>query len=77
MQVNPQRAAPMAAAPMIYHPDGSVAWDEMWGGFCLLASAGGPPHRASMLHPAIIDDPDSVAYRAAGDEIIRGMESQG
>ncbi len=66
------RRAPMAAAPMKFNDDGSVAWDDMWDSFCVLALDGGPRHRATMLHsdPA---DPTSDGYRQATDEIVRGV----
>jgi hypothetical protein len=36
---------PMGSAGLKYGPDGKVAWDEIWGSFCDLAMAGGPPHK--------------------------------
>ncbi|MCX6046489.1 MAG: hypothetical protein NT075_15405 [Chloroflexi bacterium] len=65
--------APMAPAPMVYNPDNSVAWDRMWDNFCVLASAGGPPHRATLLRAQTDANPDSVGYRFACEEIIRGI----
>ncbi len=35
----------MGSAGLKFASDGRVAWDEMWGLFCDLALAGGPPHR--------------------------------
>src|SRR6185436_2201460 len=35
---------PMGSAPLKYDADGHVAWDQIWGSFCDLAMAGGPPH---------------------------------
>ena len=66
------RRAPMAPAPMKFNDDGSVAWDDMWDSFCVLALDGGPRHRATMLHgdPA---GPASAGYRQAADEIVRGV----
>lgn len=64
--------APMPAAPMVYNDDGSVAWDQMWDSFCVLASAGGPPHRGQMLQAPAEVDASGDAYRRAVDEIIRG-----
>jgi hypothetical protein len=46
------RPVSMGSAGLKYAADGSVAWDEMWGGFCDLAMAGGPPHKGSLLEPA-------------------------
>jgi sirohydrochlorin cobaltochelatase len=67
------KRAPMAPAPMVYNDDNSVAWDRMWDNFCVLASAGGPPHRATLLRAQIDANPDSDGYRFATDEIIRGI----
>ena len=41
----------MGSAPLRYDADGLVAWDEMWGSFCDLAMAGGPPHKGALLEP--------------------------
>lgn len=65
--------APMPAAPMIYNDDQTVAWERMWDSFCVLASAGGPPHRPTLLQPPPDADPASPAYQAAAGEIIRGI----
>src|SRR4029453_14360386 len=42
---------PMRSAGLKYDSDGKVAWNEIWGSFCDLAMAGGPPHRGSLLGP--------------------------
>ena len=63
----------MSSAPMKYNDDGSVAWDDMWDSFCMLASAGGPPHRGAMLWPDEGADADDPTYRQATQEIIRGV----
>jgi sirohydrochlorin cobaltochelatase len=42
-------SAPMGAGPLELDPDGRVAWDRTWQGFCELALAGGPPHRGTLL----------------------------
>ena len=42
---------PMRSAGLEYDPDGNVAWDRMWGSFCDLAMAGGPPHKGRLLEP--------------------------
>lgn len=67
------KRAPMAAAPLVYNGDQSVAWDQMWDSFCVLASAGGPPHRATLLQAQIDGDPTSAGYQFAVDEIVRGI----
>src|SRR4051812_24739333 len=43
---------PMKSAGLKYGLDGKVAWNEIWGSFCDLAMAGGPPHKGSLLEPA-------------------------
>jgi sirohydrochlorin cobaltochelatase len=52
-----------------------VAWDQIWGSFCDLAMAGGPPHKGTLLEPApraaIDAHPDR--YREVVDEICRGV----
>ncbi len=65
--------APMAAAPIVYGEDGAVAWDQMWGSFCVLASQGGPPHRDTVLHAPTDADPTSPGYQKAVEEIVRGI----
>lgn len=67
------RSAPMSAAPMQYHPDGSVAWGEMWESFCIPAIEGGPPHRDTMIEAPANPDPNDPAYQQAVAEIIRGL----
>lgn len=68
-------AAPMRSAPLKYDAEGRVAWDEVWQSFCNLALAGGPPHRGSLLEPAlkeeVLADPDGYARAVA--EIARGL----
>lgn len=41
----------MGSAGLKFAADGTVAWDEIWGSFCHLAMAGGPPHRGTLLEP--------------------------
>ncbi len=41
----------MGSAGLKYDADGQVAWDQMWGSFCDLAMAGGPPHKGMLLDP--------------------------
>lgn len=68
-------AVPMGAAGLVFDADGQVAWDQIWGGFCDLALAGGPPHRGTLLEPvspdAIIADPEG--YQAVLAELSRGI----
>jgi len=67
-------AAPMGAADLEYDEDGSVAWDEMWTGYCELALAGGPPHRGTLLEPV---DPAAIAADPAGYERVLGELERG
>src|SRR5690606_26746672 len=65
----------MGSAGLKFGDDGRVAWDEIWGSFCDLAMAGGPPHKGTLLEPA---SPDAIAgapdrYREVVDEICRGV----
>ena len=69
------RPAPMKSAGLKYADDGSVAWDRIWGSFCDLAIAGGPPHKGALLGPGT---PDEIAaaparHRDVVDEICRGV----
>ncbi|GAC1362609.1 MAG: hypothetical protein NVS2B12_05240 [Ktedonobacteraceae bacterium] len=68
-------AAAMSSAPMRYTSDGQVAWNEMWGDFCDLALAGGPPHRGILLEPAMPEAvrAEAVAYEGIVAEIERGI----
>lgn len=65
----------MGSASLKYAPDGTVAWDDIWGSFCDLAMAGGPPHKGKLLLPAspaeVAADPE--AYRKVTDELCRGI----
>jgi sirohydrochlorin cobaltochelatase len=65
--------APMASTPMVYNDDQTVAWEQMWDTFCVLASAGGPPHRATRLEAQTASDPTNQGDRAAVAEIMRGI----
>jgi sirohydrochlorin cobaltochelatase len=71
--VNP---SPMGSAGLKFAPDGKVAWDEIWGSFCDLAMAGGPPHKGMLLLPAsepeIESQPDR--YEEVANEICRGIQ---
>jgi len=68
--------APMGSAGLKYAPDGSVAWDQIWGSFCDLAMAGGPPHKGALLEPASrsVAEANPDGYRKVVDEICRGVE---
>jgi hypothetical protein len=65
----------MGSVGLKYATDGRVAWNEIWGSFCDLAMAGGPPHRGTLLEPALPEEivlhPDQ--YRQVADEICRGI----
>jgi hypothetical protein len=66
---------PMRSAGLKFDADGRVAWDEIWGSFCDLAMAGGPPHKGALLEPGA---PDAVAadrarYDEVAAEICRGI----
>ena len=68
-------AKAMGSAGLKYGADGKVAWDQIWGSFCDLAMAGGPPHKGQLLEPgrpeAIAADP--ARYAEVVDEICRGI----
>jgi hypothetical protein len=66
---------PMGSAGVRFGNDGKVAWDQMWGGFCDLAMAGGPPHKGRLLQPARPEeiDADRAGYAAAVAEVCRGI----
>jgi sirohydrochlorin cobaltochelatase len=67
--------APMRSAGLKFDETGKVAWDEIWGSFCDLALAGGPPHKGRLLEPG---SPAEVAaeperYDDVVAEICRGV----
>ena len=66
----------MGSAGLVFGEDGRVAWDEMWGSFCDLAMAGGPPHKGTLLEPGtlagIASQPER--YREVVAEILRGID---
>ena len=69
------RPVPMRSAALKLDPDGQVAWNEMWGSFCDLAMAGGPPHKGTLLGPP---PPSAIAagpgrYDEVRQEICRGI----
>src|SRR5262245_6008601 len=65
----------MGSAGLKFAPDGQVAWNEIWGSFCDLAMAGGPPHKGQLLEPGALAEihgaPDR--YGEVVDEICRGV----
>jgi sirohydrochlorin cobaltochelatase len=65
----------MGSAGLKYGADGKVAWDEIWGSFCDLAMAGGPPHKGRLLEPGRRTDIDAGLYRyeRVTEEICRGI----
>lgn len=71
-QIEPK---PMRSAGLKYDADGQVAWDQIWGSFCDLAMAGGPPHKGSLLGPGTQADIDADfdRYDEVADEICRGI----
>jgi sirohydrochlorin cobaltochelatase len=66
---------PMRSAGLQYDPEGRVAWDKIWGSFCDLAMAGGPPHKGTLLEPATAAavDADRHRYDEVVEEICRGI----
>jgi hypothetical protein len=66
---------PMRSAGLQYDAEGKVAWNEIWGSFCDLAMAGGPPHKGRLLEPGRAADieADSARYGRVADEICRGV----
>lgn len=65
----------MGSANLKYGQDGKVAWDDMWGSFCDLAMAGGPPHKGTLLEPGSQADIEAQPdrYREVVQEICRGI----
>ena len=65
----------MGSAGLRFDQDGKVAWNEMWGSFCDLAMAGGPPHKGMLLEPAPADQIEAApdAYSSVLSEICRGI----
>ena len=66
----------MGSAGLKYGSDGRVAWNEIWGSFCHLALAGGPPHRGTLLEAATKAevDGDASRYGEVVHELCRGVE---
>jgi sirohydrochlorin cobaltochelatase len=67
---------PMPSAGLQYDPDGNVAWDRIWGSFCDLAMAGGPPHKGALLEPGTQAEIDAQfgRYDEVVEEICRGIK---
>ena len=65
----------MGTASLKYGDDGRVAWDDIWGSFCDLAMAGGPPHKGRLLEPASPEEiaADPAGYQRVVDELRRGI----
>lgn len=65
----------MGTAALVYGQDGKVAWDDVWGSFCELAMAGGPPHKGRLLQAATAEEvaAEPLLYRRVVDEICRGI----
>ena len=65
----------MGSAGLKYDAQGKGAWDEIWGSFCDLAMAGGPPHKGTLLEPASQEEIDAHPdrYRDVTAEICRGI----
>jgi sirohydrochlorin cobaltochelatase len=65
----------MGSAGLKFDSNGLVAWDQIWGSFCDLAMAGGPPHRGTLLAPGSLDAIalQPAPYREIAAEICRGV----
>lgn len=65
----------MGSAALKYDADGEVAWDQIWGSFCDLAMAGGPPHKGTLLEPGTeaAIDAQFDRYDEVAEEICRGI----
>ncbi len=65
----------MGSAGLKFDTAGQVAWNEIWGSFCDLAMAGGPPHKGSLLEPGsrAAIDAEPERYVSVADEICRGV----
>lgn len=66
----------MGSAALKYGSDGRVAWDEIWGSFCDLAMAGGPPHKGTLLEPGTAADIEANpgGYCEVVEELCRGVQ---
>lgn len=66
----------MGSAGLKYGKDGKVAWNAIWGSFCDLAMAGGPPHKGALLEPGSLAEIEahSERYTEVVREICRGIK---
>lgn len=66
----------MGSAGLKYDEEGRVAWNQIWGSFCDLAMAGGPPHRGRLLEPATRAEIDlhPDRYDVVIGELCRGVK---
>jgi hypothetical protein len=65
----------MGSASLKFDAANRVAWDEIWGHFCDLAMAGGPPHKGKLLEAASKEEVEGEPqrYRGVVEEICRGI----
>lgn len=65
----------MGSAALKYDAGGRVAWDRIWGSFCDLAMAGGPPHKGKLLEPGDVAEieTNTGAHADVVSEIVRGL----
>ena len=65
----------MGSAALKYDANGRVAWDQIWGSFCNLAMAGGPPHKGTLLLPGSPKEIEAepAGYRDVVEETCRGI----
>lgn len=65
----------MGSTGLKYSSDGRVAWDLIWGSFCDLAMAGGPPHKGTLLEPGSSEEiaAQPGRYDEVTGEICRGI----
>ena len=65
----------MGSAALKYDENGRVAWDQIWGSFCNLAMAGGPPHKGTLLLPGSLKEIEAepAKYRDVVEETCRGI----
>jgi hypothetical protein len=65
----------MGSAALKFDAQGKVAWDQIWGSFCDLAMAGGPPHKGTLLEQGHEADIDAQfgRYDEVAEEICRGI----
>ena len=65
----------MGSAPLVFDPDGRVAWDRIWTTFCDLGLAGGPPHRGQLLEETLPTGNEAEAQKRkpVAEELQRGI----